>query len=161
MPIQKITIEEFLQLAQHHPVLDVRSPGEFTHAHIPGAVSFPLFTDEERKVVGTAYKQQSKQDAIKIGLDYFGVKMRAMVDVVEGICNLELGKEENAGINFQVPNPNTQSLLIHCWRGGMRSAGVAWLLDLYGFKVYTLIGGYKTYRKWVQAQFEKEYPFKK
>ena len=160
MPIQKITIEEFLQLAQHHPVLDVRSPGEYTHAHIPGAVSLPLFTDEERKVVGTAYKQQSKQDAIKIGLDYFGVKMRAMVDVVEGICNLELGKEENAGINSQVPNPNTQSLLIHCWRGGMRSAGVAWLLDLYGFKVYTLIGGYKTYRKWVQAQFEKEYPFK-
>jgi tRNA 2-selenouridine synthase len=42
----------------------------------------------------------------------------------------------------------------------MRSAGVAWLLDLYGFKVYTLIGGYKAYRKWVLAQFEKNYPFK-
>ncbi len=160
MPIQKITIEEFLQLAKQHPVLDVRSPGEYTHAHIPGAVSLPLFTDEERKVVGTAYKQQSKQEAIKIGLDYFGVKMKSMVEMVEGICNLELGKRDNAGIKSQFPNPNSQSLLLHCWRGGMRSAGVAWLLDLYGFKVYTLIGGYKAYRKWVQAQFEKEYPFK-
>jgi tRNA 2-selenouridine synthase len=160
MPIQKITIEEFLHLAKQHPVLDVRSPGEYAHAHVPGAISLPLFTDEERKAVGTAYKQQSKQDAIKIGLDYFGVKMKTMVETVEGICNWELGKKDNAGIKSQFQNPNSQSLLIHCWRGGMRSAGVAWLLDLYGFKVYTLMGGYKAYRKWVQAQFEKGYPFK-
>ena len=40
----------------------------------------------------------------------------------------------------------------------MRSAGVAWLLDLYGFKVYTLVGGYKAYRNWVLQQFTKEYP---
>jgi tRNA 2-selenouridine synthase len=42
----------------------------------------------------------------------------------------------------------------------MRSAGVAWLLDLYGFKVYTLTGGYKAYRRWVLAQFKKQYSFK-
>ena len=42
----------------------------------------------------------------------------------------------------------------------MRSAGVAWLLDLYGFKVYTLVGGYKVFRKWVLQQFEAEYAFK-
>ena len=54
--------------------------------------------------------------------------------------------------------PETQQVvLVHCWRGGMRSAGVAWLLDLYGFKVYTLNGGYKAYRRWVRAQFEKQY----
>jgi len=85
MPVQKLTIEEFLQLAKQHPVFDVRSPGEYTHAHIPNAVGLPLFTDEERKVVGTAYKQQSKQAAIKIGLDYFGVKMKSMVEEVEKI----------------------------------------------------------------------------
>ena len=39
----------------------------------------------------------------------------------------------------------------------MRSAGVAWLLDLYGFTVYTLVGGYKSYRKWAIEQFEKNY----
>jgi len=48
---------------------------------------------------------------------------------------------------------------VHCWRGGMRSAAVAWLLDMYGFKVYLLVGGYKAYRKWVRNQFEKDYNF--
>ena len=72
-------------MSLQYPVLDVRSPGEYIHAHIPGAYSLPLFTDEERKVVGTAYKQQSRQTAIKIGLDYFGVKMRKMVEEVESL----------------------------------------------------------------------------
>jgi tRNA 2-selenouridine synthase len=161
MPIQKVTIEEFLQLAQEHPILDVRSPGEYTHAHIPGAISLPLFTDEERKVVGTAYKQQSKQTAIKIGLDYYGSKMRMIVERAEVIISnrqLAISKKQKA-TNSKEPLPIANCLLVHCWRGGMRSAGVAWLLDLYGFKVYTLMGGYKTYRKWVREQFEKDYPF--
>lgn len=162
MPIQKLTIEDFLQLAQQHPVFDVRSPGEYTHAHIPNAISLPLFTDEERKVVGTAYKQQSKQAAIKIGLDYFGVKMKSMVEEVEKIVTTS--KKENIEFNAPVPplggGGGMGIVLVHCWRGGMRSAGVAWLLDLYGFKVYTLVGGYKAYRKWVLAQFEKDYAFK-
>jgi tRNA 2-selenouridine synthase len=159
MPIQKLTIAEFLQLAKQHPVFDVRSPGEYIHAHIPGAISLPLFTDEERKVVGTAYKQQSKQAAIKIGLDYFGVKMKSMVEEVEK-HTAEFYKETKKS-NTQVPPlGGGGGVLVHCWRGGMRSAGVAWLLDLYGFKVYTLVGGYKVYRKWVLQQFEKEYPFK-
>jgi tRNA 2-selenouridine synthase len=51
-----------------------------------------------------------------------------------------------------------KTLLVHCWRGGMRSAAVAWLLDLYGFKVITLSGGYKQFRNWVLQQFEKSYP---
>jgi len=158
MPIQKLTITEFLQLAKQHPVLDVRSPGEYIHAHIPGAISLPLFTDEERKVVGTAYKQQGKQPAIKIGLDYFGVKMRGMVEQAETIIKQKTTDDRQQTTNHK---PQTENVaLVHCWRGGMRSAGVAWLLDLYGFKVYTLVGGYKAYRKWVLAQFEKDYPFK-
>ena len=71
MAAERIHIEQFLELAKHHPVVDVRSPGEYSHACMPGAKSLPLFTDEERKVVGTAYKQQSREVAIKIGLDYF------------------------------------------------------------------------------------------
>ena len=149
MPIQKITIEEFLKLAKQHPVLDVRSPGEYAHAHIPTAHSLPLFTDEERKQVGTAYKQQSREAAIKIGLDFFGVKMRAMVEEAESLINKASVPPSGGGGGF----------LIHCWRGGMRSAAVAWLLDMYGFKVYQLVGGYKAYRKWVLSQFEKEYNF--
>lgn len=160
MPIQKITIEEFLELAKHHPVLDVRSPGEYTHAHIPAAYSLPLFSDEERKQVGTAYKQQSREAAIKIGLDFFGVKMKAMVEETEKIIgNWQRAIDKEYTVKNEKPLPIVNCLLVHCWRGGMRSAGVAWLLDLYGFKVYTLVGGYKAYRKWVLAQFEKDYNF--
>jgi tRNA 2-selenouridine synthase len=161
MPIQKITIEEFLKLAKQYPVLDVRSPGEYAHAHIPAAHSLALFTDEERKQVGTAYKQQSRENAIKIGLDYFGVKMRKMVEEVEKTIDnwqLAISNKEKA-INKKELLPVANCLLVHCWRGGMRSAAVAWLLDLYGFKVYLLVGGYKAYRKWVLAQFEREYNF--
>lgn len=156
MAIQKITIEEFLKLAEEYPVLDVRSPGEYNHAHIPGGYSLPLFTDEERKIVGTTYKQQSREAAIKIGLDFFGVKMKAMVEEAESLVRSHKSGVKNA-LNSELRTPN--SVLTHCWRGGMRSAGVAWLLDLYGFKVYTLVGGYKAYRKWALAQFEKEYNF--
>ncbi len=158
MPIQKITIEEFLSLAKQYPVLDVRSPGEYNHAHISAAYSLPLFTDEERKQVGTAYKQQSREEAIKIGLDYFGVKMRKMVEEVEGIVR----SHESGVKNLQASGSElltTNSVLVHCWRGGMRSAAVAWLLELYGFKVYLLVGGYKAYRKWVLVQFEQAYNF--
>ena len=88
MPIKKLSITEFLKLSKQHPVLDVRSPGEYTHAHIPGAYSLPLFSDEERKVVGTAYKQESREKAIKIGLSYFGNKMVSMVEEVEEIGRL-------------------------------------------------------------------------
>src|SRR5436853_4210276 len=87
MAIEKIKIEHFLSLLKDHLVFDVRSPAEFLHAHIPRAHSLPLFDDEQRKVVGTVYKQQGQKQAIKIGLDYFGTKMRKMVEQVEETVN--------------------------------------------------------------------------
>ncbi len=146
MPVKKISIIEFIELSFSLPVFDVRSPGEYNHAHIPKAYALPLFSDEERKEVGTAYKQQSKQKAIKIGVDFFGKKMRGMIESVE----TTLKKNQS----------DSNKLLLHCWRGGMRSAGVAWLLDLYGFDVIVLEGGYKAYRNWVLEQFEQEYKIK-
>jgi len=155
MAVEKIYIERFLELAKQHPVIDVRSPAEYKHAHIPGAYSLPLFTDEERKIVGTAYKQESRERAIKIGLDFFGPKMRKMVEEIESAMS-----------NWQRANKNDDNLpvanclLIYCWRGGMRSAGVAWLMDLYGFKVYTLTGGYKKFRNHVLDTFKFPFQFK-
>jgi tRNA 2-selenouridine synthase len=69
--------------------------------------------------------------------------MVAMVEAVEKITAASKHGSREVGL--------------HCWRGGMRSAAVAWLLDLYGFKVFLLNGGYKSYRKWVLAQFQKKY----
>jgi tRNA 2-selenouridine synthase len=159
MAVIKISPEEFIQKQATAPVLDVRSPCEYNHAHIPGANSFPLFTDAERALVGTYYKQHSREYAIKTGLDFFGLKMRKMVEEAEHIVKKYFVSENQSTPTDQTPKEK-QTILVHCWRGGMRSAGVAWLLDLYGFQVYTLDGGYKNFRRWVLSQFEKEYPFR-
>jgi tRNA 2-selenouridine synthase len=132
-----INIQEFLELSEQHPILDVRSPGEFEYAHIHGAHSLPLFSNEERAIVGTAYKQVSRESAVNKGLAFFGPKMKELADKAKKI---------NSGKTF----------LVHCWRGGMRSASVAWLLELYGFKVYLLRGGYKSFRRTVLETFNEE-----
>lgn len=153
MAVEKIDIGQFLELAKDHPVFDVRSPGEYKHAHIPGAYSLPLFTDEERKVVGTTYKQESREQAIKTGLDFFGPKMRKMVEEVESVFGSQQPKDS------ELRTPNSKLILVHCWRGGMRSAAVAWLLDLYGFRVFTLVGGYKKYRNYILDTFKMPFRF--
>lgn len=132
-----ISVSEFLELSKEHPMFDVRSPGEFEYGHIPGANSLPLFTDEERAIIGTAYKQVSREAAVNKGIEFFGPKMKALADEA---------KSKNKGTVF----------LVHCWRGGMRSASVAWLLELYGRKVYLLKGGYKAYRNVVLEKFSEE-----
>jgi tRNA 2-selenouridine synthase len=141
LAITKIEISECLLLGKGMPLLDVRSPSEYAQAHIPGAISFPLFTDEERRVIGTAYKQESRRKAIREGLGPFGRNLVRMVEEAERL----------------IPG---QDVVVHCWRGGMRSAAVAWLLDLYGFQVYLLKGGYKAYRRWAGQQFTKPYPLR-
>jgi tRNA 2-selenouridine synthase len=144
MSIQALSASDFLQKSLSFPVFDVRSPGEFRHAHIPQAHALPLFLDEERAQVGTLYKQRSRQDAIKLGLDFFGPKMRSMVEAVEKIAG---------PTDALQPKP----ILVHCWRGGMRSGAVAWLLSLYGYEVYTLRGGYKAFRKEMIRLLEKDW----
>ena len=152
MAIEQIDIEMFLELSNEYPVFDVRSPAEYFHAHIPGAFTLPLFTDDQRKIIGTAYKQQSRQVAVKIGLDYFSEKMKLIPSEVEEAYKFFLKAKDKEYLQ-----PGKSTILVHCWRGGMRSGAVAWLLNLFGFKIHTLKGGYKSFRKWVLSQFEKEY----
>jgi tRNA 2-selenouridine synthase len=142
MAIQKNSILEFINSPINYLLFDVRSPAEFEHAHIPGAHSLPLFDNEQRAIVGTTYKKQSREDAIKVALPFFGEKMNKMIELVEKLSS-----------EFEKQNNKKPILIVHCWRGGMRSAAVAWLLDLYGFKVIQLQGGYKAYRNWVIDKF--------
>ncbi|HEV2832996.1 MAG TPA: tRNA 2-selenouridine(34) synthase MnmH [Hanamia sp.] len=155
MPVEAVNIETFLNLSKDFPILDVRSPGEYLQAHIPGAFSIPLFTDEQRKIIGTAYKQESRQVAVNHGLNYFSERMKIIsgevADIIAGL------KSKNV---FSYSPLGAGGLLIHCWRGGMRSEAVAWLLSLYGYKIYLLKGGYKSFRRWALKQFEKQYSFK-
>jgi tRNA 2-selenouridine synthase len=156
MPIEQINIEKFLQLSKELPVLDVRSPKEYLDAHIPGAFALPLFTDEQRKIIGTAYKQESRKAAVNHGLNYFSEKMKIIPGEVTEIIS-DWSKKKGS---FSSHPSGVGGLLIHCWRGGMRSEAVAWLLNLYGYKVYVLKGGYKSFRNWALAQFEKTYHLK-
>lgn len=131
--------ENFLLTAKKWPIFDVRSPSEFAHAHIPNAINIPLFDDTERAEIGTIYKQIGRKEAILRGLDHVGPKLSTLVT-----------KAEQAAPEREV--------LIHCWRGGMRSSSFAWLLQTAGFRVYTLEGGYKAYRKYILGVFDQNLP---
>jgi tRNA 2-selenouridine synthase len=158
MAVQKIDIDNFIietsasigSSLRSSITIDVRSPAEFEHAHIPHALNLPLFDNEQRALIGTTYKKQSREAAIKVGLPLFGTKMLPMIETVEAWI-----KERQKENDLTKP-----TIYVHCWRGGMRSAAVAWLLDLYGYKVIQLTGGYKAYRNWVLAQFTIPYSLK-
>lgn len=126
----QVSIDNFLLAAG--PILDVRSPGEFEQGHIPGAISFPLFGNEERAKVGTCYKQQSREQAIELGLDFVGPKLGEFVRQAKRLA----------------PDGTVR---LHCWRGGMRSGAISWLLNLAGFDTITLAGGYRSFRQWVRS----------
>lgn len=137
-------IDEFLEgITLGKAVFDVRSPGEFASGHIPGARSLPLFLDDERAIVGTLYKKEGRQAAILEGLDFVGPKMRRFVEAVQAAVG---------------PPPETVQL--YCWRGGMRSQSMAWLLGLVGYEVVVLAGGYKSYRRWVLAELARALDFR-
>ena len=48
-------------------IIDVRSPSEFYHDHIPGSINLPVLDDNERVEVGNMYKKNSPFQARKIG----------------------------------------------------------------------------------------------
>jgi len=128
--IDNVSAEEFLRLADKYTILDVRSPGEFESGHIPGAISMPLFSNDERAKIGTLYKQKGKDIAVLKGLDFVGPKMSRFVKTAK-------------------KNSVDNTVLLHCWRGGMRSGSVAWLLSTAGLNVKLLEGGYKNYRSFI------------
>ncbi|TXD37465.1 tRNA 2-selenouridine(34) synthase MnmH [Lujinxingia vulgaris] len=137
--MRELGIEAFLgAMEDGATAFDVRTLAEFEKGRIPGVLNLPLFEDEERVVVGTLYKEEGRQRAILEGLGYVGPRMRELVERVEA----EVGAASGP-------------VLVHCWRGGMRSQSVAWLLELYGFDVCVLKGGYKSYRHWAIAQMEE------
>lgn len=136
--IKRISIEQYFRQYQNTVLLDTRTPAEFAKGHIPNAHSLPLFSNEERAKVGTTYKQESREAAILLGFDLVGNKWRGFIETALAL------------------SPN-KKIAIHCWRGGMRSGVMAWALDLYGFEVLVIEGGYKAYRNWVLQQFLKPY----
>lgn len=136
--VNRISIGEFFESFKGIPLLDTRTPAEFEKGHIPGAFNLPLFSNEERALVGTTYKQKGREDAILLGFDLTGNKWSGFIKKA-----LEISPDKKVAV--------------HCWRGGMRSGAMAWALDFYGFDVTVIEGGYKSYRHWVLDGFEKEF----
>ncbi len=119
------------------PLIDVRSPGEYAKGHIPGAVPIPLFTDEERALIGTLYTRVSAARAMEAGLEIAGPKREWYLEEAHKVA------PEGA-------------VVVHCWRGGLRSHSFARHLEENGFhKVGVITGGYKAYRHAVLAFFEQ------
>jgi tRNA 2-selenouridine synthase len=111
------------------PILfDARSPSEYAHAHIPGALNLPLLDDEHRRIIGITYKQEGREAAVLKGFDLVGPRFGDLVRQANGFTD-------------------QREVSVYCWRGGMRSQILAWVLQLYGFKVTILKGGYKAYRR--------------
>jgi len=127
MAITKINAARFLELAETIPMADVRSPSEFNRGHIPGAINIPLFNDKERETVGIKYKKVGRIPAIIEGLKLASPTLSTKLEMA-----LKISKNGK--------------LLVHCWRGGMRSEAMAWLFSLGDIDAEVLEGGYKSYR---------------
>ena len=136
--IHSISIIDFNRLPEPVPLADVRTPAEFQHGRVPGAFNLPLFNNEERAKVGTTYKQVGREEAILLGFVLTGNKWSGFVREA-----LKIAPQKKVAV--------------YCWRGGMRSSAMAWALNLYGFEVYLIEGGYKNFRRWVLQQFEASY----
>ncbi len=127
---------KFLTMAGECQVIDVRSPGEFEQGHVPGAINIPLFTDAERAVVGTLYVKTGQAEAIFKGLDIALVKVDVYIDSINKVCQ-------------------KGPVLLHCWRGGLRSAVMAEVFSHAGYEVTVLEGGYKAYRTFIRGEFSR------
>lgn len=132
-----------LQAAGFDAILDVRSPSEFAQDHVPGAVSMPVLSDEERAEVGTIYVQESPFKARKIGA--------ALV-----ARNAARHIEERLMAHGGGWRP-----LVYCWRGGQRSGSFASILQQIGWRAEVLEGGYRTWRRHVVTRlYEAALPFR-
>jgi len=135
MKPQIVDIIKFLELSETTQIADVRSPSEFRSGHIPGAVNIPLFDDKERAAVGTKYKKEGRLPAILEGLKHSGPALQSKLEQA-----LKIAKNKQ--------------LLLHCWRGGMRSEAMAWLFSLGDIEVKVLDGGYKSYRRHILGNLD-------
>jgi tRNA 2-selenouridine synthase len=135
-----IEIPEFLSLRKNLPVVDVRSEKEFEEGHVLGAVNIPILNNAERIAVGTDYKKKGQLEAIKTGFRLVGPRIIDLVTEAEKIA------------------PDRE-MLVHCWRGGMRSENFCHFTGMARLRTHQLKGGYKAYRKAALDSFKSPFKF--
>lgn len=129
---EKITFTPALLAS--HCVVDVRTQLEYEEDHLPGAINVPILNNEERVEVGTIYKQVGAQQARQRGLELTCGRFGAMVAEI-------------------VAHASGRPILVYCWRGGLRSLSMAILLEMSGYPVVQMRGGYKAFRNRVISYF--------
>lgn len=139
--MKEITVEELMTKEQPIIIIDIRSPIEFKDGAIPGAINVPLFTDEERAEIGTIYKQKGQAAAKWKAMEVVSPKIPALLHTIKDYSTCG-------------------ELVIHCWRGGMRSKAVVTFLEFAGIYSYRLVGGYKAYRSYILEQIPVMFPEK-
>lgn len=119
------------KIGKNFLLVDVRSPGEFKSETIPGAINIPIFTDEERAVIGTTYVQESIDKAKQLGMEAAANKLPQIYKKIA-----KLDKEYD-------------NIVFFCARGGFRSLTLSTLFRAIGINAIRLEGGYKGYRKYI------------
>jgi len=137
MAEQLITLEKFWTMREKFPMVDARSENEFAQSNIPGAINLPILNNQERITVGTLYKQQGPEKAILKGFELVGPRFHLI--------------QKDALKKFP-----EKKIIIYCWRGGMRSQILSWILSMVGFEIFRLQGGYKTYRNFTFEEVRKQ-----
>jgi tRNA 2-selenouridine synthase len=119
------------------PFLDVRAPIEFSQGSFPNTTNIPILNDEERKQVGTCYKNQGNTAAVQLG-----------EALISGSRKTTLLAEWTAAVQ-QYPD-----ITLFCFRGGQRS-GISqrWLADA-GYPRPKVTGGYKAIRQHLLQHLE-------
>ncbi|MDD5335738.1 MAG: tRNA 2-selenouridine(34) synthase MnmH [Rhodoferax sp.] len=120
--------EVIARLAEFDSVIDARSEGEFAEDHLPGAVNWPTLNNEERRDIGTLYKQVNAFEAKKRGAAIAARNIAAHIE------------------REVIDKPKDWKPLTYCWRGGQRSGALSLILSQIGFRVTLVEGGYKAFR---------------
>jgi tRNA 2-selenouridine synthase len=137
MGLRAITADDAIaRLADFDAVIDARSESEFAEDRLPGAVNWPSLTDDERRVVGTEYKQVSAFDARKRGAALVARNIARHLET------------QVAGLG------QSWKPLVYCWRGGQRSGALSAVLGQVGFTVHVLEGGYREFRRAVLRELD-------
>ncbi|MXS85947.1 tRNA 2-selenouridine(34) synthase MnmH [Nitrosomonas sp. HPC101] len=114
------------------PLIDVRAPVEFMQGSLPGAVNLPILRDEERALVGTTYKQQGSEAAVKLGYEMISGPVKH--------------NRLQQWLDFIQQHPQ---VILYCFRGGKRSQITQqWLRDA-SVDRPLITGGYKRARQFL------------
>ncbi len=125
-------------------LIDVRAPIEYKNGAFLNSINLPIMDDKQREQVGTIYKQEGHEEAVKLGYNLVSGEVKkqrvlAWIDIIK-----------------QYPN-----VLLYCFRGGQRSQIAQQFIKDNGYDIVRLQGGYKALRNYLIEQVENSsYLFK-